>query len=75
MALKPHDTQARATYKIFSNWYEDAMHPNLRLVAERIGISYGTLKNFNSGMNTSQKNIYLINQFLETQGYKLKENA
>lgn len=75
MALKPLDTLNTETLKLFKEYYEEALHPNLRLVAERIGISYGTLKNFSSGMHTSYKNLYMINSFLEKQGFKLKEHA
>lgn len=73
MALKPLTTLNKETHELFGIWYEDAMHPNLKMVAQRINISYGTLKNFNSGMSTSYNNLYKINAFLESQGYKLKE--
>ena len=51
------------------------MEPKLKLVSLRIGIGYGTLKQFKIGIDVTYKNISKIITFLETQGYKLKEHA
>ena len=73
--MKPKDTLNREILELYRKWYEDAMHPSMRMVSQRIGISYGTMKNFSSGMDTADKNLHKINRFLESQGYKLKEHA
>lgn len=75
MALRPLESLNEETLELFGAWYEDYMHPNLKLVAKNIGVSYGTLKNFKSGMRTSYDNLYMINNFLARYGYKTKQKA
>lgn len=59
----------------FNQWYEDAMRPNLRIVSERLGLGYATVKNFKNGTDVTYKNVYRITEFLEKQGVKFKERA
>ena len=76
MTLIPLETLNKQAREQFNDWYHDkAMEPNLKLVSDRIGLGYGTLKQFKIGTDVTYKNISKIIEFLETQGYKLKEHA
>lgn len=75
MTLLPITTLNRDVRSLYLQWYEDAMQPNLRIVSSRIGIGYSTMKNFKSGTDTTYNNLTKILNFLEQQGYKLKEHA
>lgn len=64
------------TRELFNQWYEDAMEPKKNLISERVGIGYVTFKLFTTGKkDMTYQNIYKLNQFLDSQGYQLKEHA
>lgn len=75
MTLLPLETLNRDVRALYLEWFEDAMQPNLRIVASRISIGYSTMKNFKAGADTTYNNLTKILNFLEKQGYKLKEHA
>ena len=76
MNLIPLETLNKQAREQFNEWYHnEAMEPKLKLVSLRIGIGYGTLKQFKIGIDVTYKNISKIITFLEKQGYKLKEHA
>ena len=61
--------------ELFNEWWIDSMEPRKGLVAKRMNMSYDTLKHFCVGRDISYPKLYSITQFLEKQGYKLKEHA
>lgn len=76
MTLIPLETLNKQAREQFNDWYHDkAMEPNLKLVAYRIGLGYGTLKQFKIGTDVTYKNISKIIEFLESEGMKLKQEA
>jgi hypothetical protein len=60
---------------LYLQWYEYAMRPNLRIVSDRIDLGYSTMKNFKTGSDTTYNNLIRILDFLEEQGFQLKEHA
>jgi len=75
MTLLPLETLNREVRVLYLQWYEDYMQPNLRIVSSKIGLGYSTMKNFKAGTDTTYNNLTKILNFLEKQGYKLKEHA
>ncbi|MDN6612656.1 MAG: hypothetical protein L0L09_14040 [Staphylococcus equorum] len=75
MTLLPLNTLNTEVRELFNDWFQDAMQPNLRIVASRIGIGYATLKNFKTGTDSTYNNLTKVLNFLEKQGFKLKEKA
>ncbi|WP_436962880.1 hypothetical protein [Staphylococcus xylosus] len=61
--------QARELLNVY--WINE-MRPNLKMLSERIGVGYSTLKTFKSGStDMSYTNVVKVLNFLETQGYTL----
>ena len=60
---------------LFNHWHLDAMKPQKNLIAERIGIGYVLLKQFSTGRDITYQNLTIIMNYLEKQGYKLKQKA
>lgn len=75
MTLLPLETLNKDVRTLYLEWFEYAMQPNMRMVSKRIGIGYSTMKNFKAGTDTTYNNLTKILNFLESQGFKLKEHA
>ena len=67
-----HNAQARMKFRY---WFVKRYRPNLRLVAEDIGINHNTLRNFMNGyFDLNEDHLQLVNDFLaeELQQYSKK---
>ena len=67
-----NNAQARMKFRY---WYVRSYRPNLRLVAEDIGINHNTLRNFMNGyFDLNEDHLQLVNDFLaeELQQYSKK---
>ncbi|MDK3656249.1 hypothetical protein O0A22_11585 [Staphylococcus pseudintermedius] len=73
MPLVTLETLNNEVRAVFLKWYMDAMKPNMRMVSNRVGLGYSTMKNFKAGTNTTYNNIIKIIKFLNTQGYEVKQ--
>ncbi|EGQ3068525.1 hypothetical protein KEI82_002502 [Staphylococcus pseudintermedius] len=73
MLISTIETLNKEVRDVFLEWYMDAMKPNMRMVAERVGLGYSTMKNFKAGHNTTYNNIIKITNFLKSQGYEVKQ--
>lgn len=73
--MKPIEDLNKEVRDLFNQWHLDAMKPQKNLVAERIGVGYVLLKQFSTGRDITYQNLTIIMNYLEKQGYKLKQKA